>query len=117
MALTEIGALDIQEIPRRSERQPSSIYFLWFHKFERAKSILIDNIYQEICYYHKYLKNELKQRQKLLTKIERTDVQEHEKELLPANEQQELKYIRAIEEKVLIQISRLDRLIMILRDY
>ncbi|QSL66190.1 hypothetical protein MERGE_000565 [Pneumocystis wakefieldiae] len=99
MALTEIGALDIQEIPRRSERQPSN------------------NIYQEICYYHKYLKNELKQRQKLLTKIERTDVQEHEKELLPANEQQELKYIRAIEEKVLIQISRLDRLIMILRDY
>ncbi|KTW28102.1 hypothetical protein T552_01963 [Pneumocystis carinii B80] len=117
MALTEIGALDIQEIPRKSERQPSSIYFLWFHRFERAKSILIDNIYQEISYYHRHLKNELKQRQKLLTKIERTDVQEHEKELLPANEQQELKYIRTIEEKILIQISRLDRLIMILRDY
>ncbi|EMR09749.1 hypothetical protein PNEG_01934 [Pneumocystis murina B123] len=117
MALTEIGALDIQEIPRRSERQPSSIYFLWFHRFERAKSILIDSIYQEISYYHRHLKNELKQRQKLLTKIERTDVQEHEKELLPVNEQQELKYFRAIEEKILIQISRLDRLIMILRDY
>ncbi|KAG5438192.1 hypothetical protein PCANB_003043 [Pneumocystis canis] len=117
MGLTEVGALDIQEISRRSERQSSSVFFLWFHKFNRAKSILIDSIYQEISHCHRHLKNELKQRQKLLIKIERTDVQKNEKELLPLNEQQELKYIRTMEEKILIQISHLDRIIMVLRDY
>ncbi|KAG5518507.1 hypothetical protein PMAC_002903 [Pneumocystis sp. 'macacae'] len=117
MGLTEVGALDIQEIPRRSERLPSSIFLLWFHKFSRAKSILIDDIYQQISHCHRHLKNELKQRQKLLVKIARTDVQEREKELLPLNEQQELINVRAIEEKILTQIFRLDRIIMILRDY
>ena len=53
----------------------------------------------------------------LLAKLEREDVKDNEALYLSEQEKRELRQLRKIEEKILVQILRLDGLVRMFRDY
>lgn len=60
---------------------------------------------------------EKEKRKPLIEKSERTDVKANYEEYMNKNEKQELDIWRSREERLLVQLMRLDRIVMILRDY
>ncbi|WBW70911.1 DNA-directed RNA polymerase III complex subunit Rpc82 [Schizosaccharomyces osmophilus] len=115
-SMAEMGALELQEVPRSSDRAPSKTFYLWFHRSERAYSIFLDQLYEVIAKMFHRLRDERAQRSQLIDKAERIDIKGKEEEYLQKFEQAELKRLRSYEEKLLLQASRLDELILIFRD-
>lgn len=116
-ALHEMGVLELQEVPKRLDRQPSMTFFLWFHNRERAVSALAQDLCRTMCRVHQRLRFELERRRRLLDKSMRTDVRNRESEYLSRGELAELRKIRGVEEKLLAQSSRLADSYAILVDY
>ncbi len=116
-ALHEMGLLDLQEVPKRLDRQPSMTFFLWYHKPERAIKTLSADLYKTMSRVYQRLATELDVRKRLIEKSQRTDVRDKEQEYLSKDELRELRRIRMVEEKLLGQVTRLDTLLMILRDF
>ncbi|EPY52147.1 DNA-directed RNA polymerase III complex subunit Rpc82 [Schizosaccharomyces cryophilus OY26] len=115
-SMAEMGALELQEVPRSSDRAPSKTFYLWFHRSERAYSIFLDHLYEVIARMFHRLRDERAQRSQLIDKAERIDIKGKEEEYLQKFEQVELKKLRSYEEKLLLQASRLDELILIFKD-
>ncbi|CCG80566.1 DNA-directed RNA polymerase III subunit rpc3 [Taphrina deformans PYCC 5710] len=116
-ALHEMGVLDLQEVPKRLDRQPSMTFFLWHHNQERAVSTLAQDLCKAMARVHQRLKHELQSRRRLLDKSQRTDVRNKESEYLSKQELAELRKIRSVEEKLLAQSSRLASSYSILVEY
>lgn len=116
-SLHEIGVLDLQEVPKRLDRQPNMTIFLWYHNSERAISCLSQNLCKAMARVHQRLTHELQNRKRLLDKSQRTDVRNRESEYLSKGELSELRKIRNVEEKLLTYSSRLAHSYSILVDY
>ncbi|KAL2314377.1 DNA-directed RNA polymerase III subunit rpc3 [Schizosaccharomyces pombe] len=115
-AMAEIGALELQEVPRSSDRAPSKTFFLWFHRPDRAYSLLLDELYHVIARLYMRLRDERAQRAQLIEKAERIDIKGNEEQYLQKFEQAELKKLYSYEEKLLLQASRLDDMVLVFRD-
>lgn len=60
---------------------------------------------------------EREKRRQLIDKSERSDVKANKEEYLTKNEKRELAIWESREERLLVQLMRLDRIVMILRDF
>ncbi|KAK7203468.1 RNA polymerase III subunit RPC82-domain-containing protein [Myxozyma melibiosi] len=115
-ALHECGSLDLQEVPKGTDRAPSRTYYLWFHKPASAYALMTQQIVRTMTRCYARVVEERKKRPGIMSKLAREDVKRDEEGMLTAAEKEEVKRLRAAEEKMLAQISRLDRLVVIFRD-
>ncbi|RPA99946.1 hypothetical protein L873DRAFT_1843189 [Choiromyces venosus 120613-1] len=115
--LQENGYLHLQEVPKTSIPQVSRTYFLWFHDSDRAIQSLITDTHKAMSRAIQRTNVERTKRSSLLEKWERTDVQANVEEYLTTSEKRELEIWLSREEKLLCQLMRLDKTMMILRDF
>lgn len=113
----EYGHVELQEVPKTNPPQVSRTYFLWYHDEERANSLLLSDVYKTMCRTMQRTSTERRKRHLLIEKSERTDVQENYDEYLSTIEKRELDIWKNREERLLVQLMRLDRVVMILRDF
>jgi DNA-directed RNA polymerase III subunit RPC3 len=111
------GFVDTQEVPRDNSRQPSRTLYLWFFDQDRCRLMLIGQCYQAIARILQRIKAEKGSVQSVIDKAERTDVVGREDEYLSTVEKSVLKEWHDIEEKLQVQVSRIDETIGVLRDY
>lgn len=115
--LHDFGALDLQEVPRSNDRTPVKTFFLWFHNPKRAYGIILQDMYKALARMYKRILAERKEHPILLAKLEREDVKGNEEAYLTASEKKDIYELRATEEKLLIQINRLQALTRIFADF
>lgn len=112
------GIVDIQEVPRDTGRTTARTIFLWYFDTERVSNRLLDSVYKCMSRCYQRLEVEKRRARDFIIPTERTDVQH-----LPLEEYLEQTTIngflafKATEEKIFGEISRLDELIGIFRDY
>jgi len=111
------GYIDIQEVPRDNSRAPGRTIFLWFFDKERVSLITLDKLYKSIARSLEVLEVEKIKEQDVLGLAERSDVRENEEEMLSKEQKKNLREIREKEERIMAQISRLDDLVGVFRDY
>lgn len=115
--LHDFGALDLQEVPRSNDRTPVKTFFLWFHNPKRAYNIVLQDMYKALSRMYKRILAERKEHPILLAKLDREDVKENEDLYLTASEKKEIWELRSTEEKLLVQINRLQALTRIFAEY
>lgn len=115
--LHSVGALDVQELPRTADRAASRTIFLWHHRPNRAYSLITQDIYKSLSRCFERVNFERSKLPILLSKLQREDVKGHEDEFLTEQEKSDLQGLRLREEKLMVQMNRLDSLIRVFRDY
>jgi DNA-directed RNA polymerase III subunit RPC3 len=114
--LHQAGFLELQEVPRESQRQPSRTMYLWFYDPDRARKMLTEDTYKGISRCMQRMKVERDKVKTTIEKSERSDVRDREEQLLAKAELGVLREWRRKEEWLLGEIGRLDELILVLRD-
>lgn len=115
--LHDFGALDLQEVPRSNDRTPVKTYFLWFHNSKRAYTIVLQDMYKALARMYNRILAERKEHPILLAKLDREDVKGNEELYLTTTEKKEIWELRSMEEKLLVQMNRLQALTRIFADY
>ena len=113
----EHGHLELQEIPRDNQRQPSRNMFFWFFDRERCRRKVVEECYKSMARCLQRAKVEREGVQTLLEKAERSDVVGREEEFLGEDERIGLEQWREREERLLGEVGRLDELVAVLRDF
>lgn len=113
----ESGHLELQEVPRDNNRQPSRTMFLWFFDPERCRQKVLEQTYKTMARCLQRVKVEREAVQTLLDKAARTDVVGKEDEYLGLDERTALEEWREMEGKLLGEVSRLDDLVAVMRDF
>ena len=113
----EHGHLELQEIPRDNQRQPSRNMFFWFFDMERCRKKVVEECYKSMARCLQRAKGEMEGVQTLLEKAERSDVVGREDEFLGEDERIGLEQWREREERLLGEVGRLDELVAVLRDF
>ena len=115
--LKTAGFLELQEVPRENQRQPSRTIYLWFYDEDRVRRKIIEDTYKSMTRVLQRLKVERKKVRSVLDKAERTDVKGNEENLLAPGELRILSRWRKMEEAMWGEVGRLDDLVAILRDF
>ncbi|OAP57824.1 hypothetical protein AYL99_08562 [Fonsecaea erecta] len=110
------GFLELQEVPRDPQRQPKSTTFLYFYDPERVQKLFLDRLYKAMSRLYARLHLEREKISSTLSKVERTDVQGSEEEILSPGELQLLHRWRQKECWFMTEIHRIDASVAILRD-
>lgn len=113
----EAGHLELQEVPRDNNRQPSRTMFLWYFDPERCRHLVLEQTYKAMARCLQRVKVERLAIQTLIDKAERTDVVGKEDQYLSVDERVVLSRWREKEERILGEVGRLDELVGVLRDY
>ncbi|KAI9840778.1 MAG: RNA polymerase III subunit C82 [Sclerophora amabilis] len=113
----EVGYLELQEVPRDNTRAPGRTFFLWYFDLDRCTRVILEDLYKCLARLLQRCGSERDGIKGLLEKSERTDVVGMEDKYLSQQEHQELKRWRDTEERLLVQVERLDDLVAILRDF
>ncbi|RYP84564.1 hypothetical protein DL769_001152 [Monosporascus sp. CRB-8-3] len=111
------GFLDVQEVPRDNQRLASRTIFFWFFDEERTIKRTLDNTYKSMVRCLQRLEVERKKKRNVLAVTERKDVQGMEEEKLRGDVYNEYRQFLEIEKKLLGQVSKLDDLVAVFRDY
>lgn len=111
------GHLELQEIPKDNNRQPSRTMFLWFFDPERCRMKVLEETYKTMARCLQRIKTEREAVQSTIDKASRTDVVGKEEEFLSVDERKALVEWREKEEKLLGEVDRLDDLVAVLRDF
>jgi len=114
--LQTMGFLELQEVPREPQRQPNRTIFLWFYDAERVRKVLLGELCKAMSRLFQRLHLERERLGSTLSKIERSDVQGSEEEILSPAELRVLQEWRKKEGWFAAEISRLDDSVAILRD-
>ena len=116
-AMHEAGYLELQEVPRDNTRTPPrTIYLRYFHA-DRCRQLVLEDMYKTMARLLQRSGCERARLGPLLDKAERTDVKGNEARYLTEPERQALQAWRSKEERLLVQLTRLDRLVGVFRDY
>ncbi|KAI5852298.1 RNA polymerase III subunit RPC82-domain-containing protein [Tricharina praecox] len=115
--LHECGHIELQEVPKSIPPQATRTYFLWFFDEARANALLLSDVYKAMSRNIQRTMAEKEKRKHLIEKSERSDVKANYEEYMSKNEKKELDIWRSREERMLAQLMRLDRIVMIMRDY
>jgi len=116
-AMQEAGYVDTQEVPRDNSRQPSRTMYLWFFDQDRCRQLVLNDAYKIMSRLLQRVKVEREQVQAVIAKSERTDVRGHEDQYLSKAEKEALAVFRDKEERLLVQVGRLDDLVALMRDF
>jgi len=114
--LQMMGFLELQEVPRDPQRQPNRTIFLWFYDPERVRKVFLGKLYKAMSRLFQRLRLERERLASTLSKIERSDVQGSEQEMLSAAELEVLYQWRQKEAWFMAEIHRMDDSIVILGD-
>lgn len=117
LSLQKAGLLELQEVPRDNARVASRTHFLYFFDEDKCSKKIIEDCHKTMLRCLQRLRVEKEKVAGLLEKLERTDVQGREDELLGAMEKQGLQKWRELEERILGEVGRLDDTIAILQDF
>lgn len=115
--LKQAGFLELQEVPREAQRQPSRTMYLWFYDPDRVRKMLIEDTYKCMARCLQRMKVEREKIKPTIEKSERSDVRGQEEKLLAKAELDVLKAWRRKEEWLLGEVGRLDELVFVLRDF
>jgi len=115
-SLQSAGLLELQEVPREPQRQPNRTIYLWFYDAERVQKMYLNKLYKSMSRLFQRLEVERTRLATTLTKIERTDVQGLEEDILSAAELKVLSQWRQREAWFITEIGRIDDAVSILRD-
>jgi len=116
-AMQEAGYVDTQEVPRDNSRQPSRTVYLWFFDQDRVRKLVLNDLYKAMSRLLQRISVEQEKVHTVIDKAERTDVKGNEEKYLTKAELDALRTWRECEEKLLIQLSRQDDLVALLRDF
>ncbi|PWY79556.1 DNA-directed RNA polymerase III subunit rpc3 [Aspergillus heteromorphus CBS 117.55] len=111
------GFVDLQEVPRDAQRQPSRTIYLWFYDPDRIRSSMLEDTYKAMsrCLQRqRFERNRLKE---FLEKTERSDVKGNEERYLSQAELTLLEQWKAKEALLLGEVARLDDMVAVMRDY
>ena len=105
----------MQDVPKTADHQASRTAFLYYVDVQKSKPIILFNIYKALQRLRQRLKKEQSDRQVLVDKSERTDVKSGQARL-SEQELDNLKQLKEIEDKIIIQCHRMDMMVFQLRD-
>ncbi|KAF2731430.1 DNA directed RNA polymeras-like protein III subunit Rpc82 [Polyplosphaeria fusca] len=109
--------IQTQEVPRVERREAKlSMHFMWYDQ-EQVRDKLLQDVYKAMGNFLQRLESERDEIKELLTKAERTDVVGNEARYLSHDEIAALKKWKGVEEKILLQLHRMDELVAMLRDF
>ncbi|QSS62414.1 RNA polymerase III subunit Rpc82 [Histoplasma capsulatum] len=111
------GFVDLQEVPRDAQRQPSRTMYLWFFDLDRVARMVLEDTYKCMSRCLQRIGVERNKLKLFLEKTERTDVKGNEEKYLSPAELKTLKEWRDKEALLLGEVGRLDELVSVLRDY
>ncbi|PGH06018.1 DNA-directed RNA polymerase III subunit rpc3 [Blastomyces parvus] len=111
------GFVDLQEVPRDAQRQPSRTMYLWFFDADRVAKMVLEDTYKCMSRCLQRIGVERNKLKFFLEKTERTDVKGNEEKYLSPAELKTLKEWRDKEALLLGEVGRLDELVSVLRDY
>ncbi|KAK9374062.1 RNA polymerase III subunit RPC82-domain-containing protein [Lipomyces chichibuensis] len=115
-ALHEIGCLDLQEVPRGTDRAPSRTYYLWYHKPKCAYALMTQAVLKTMVRCYARVIEERGRRPSVMTKLLREDVRLDEGNMLTPAEREEVRRVRGVEERFIAHMVKLDKLVLIFRD-
>ena len=115
--MQKAGLLELQEVPRDNARVASRTHFLFFYDHDRCKSKLLEECYKTLTRLLDRARIEKEQVQSTLEKAGRSDVIGREEQLLSKAERVALQRWQDSEAKILGQISRIDDMVALLRDF
>ncbi|KAF2179101.1 hypothetical protein K469DRAFT_695009 [Zopfia rhizophila CBS 207.26] len=111
------GFIQTQEIPRVESRMTKhSMHLIWYDK-QRARERLLHDTYRGMTRIMQRMAMEKEKVRPVIDKAERSDVVGNEDKYLNQAERDALKKWGEVEEKLLVQLSRQDQLVAILRDF
>jgi DNA-directed RNA polymerase III subunit RPC3 len=116
-AMQEQGWVDTQEVPRDNSRQPSRTIYLWFYDQDRARKLILTDVYKGMSRLLQRCKVERAKVLGVIEKSERTDVRGQEDKYLTKAEREALRVWREYEEKLLVQLHRQDGIVALMRDF
>ncbi|KAK8107618.1 DNA-directed RNA polymerase III subunit RPC3 [Apiospora kogelbergensis] len=111
------GFLDVQEVPRDNNRVAARTLFLWFFDEHRTLTRTLDNTYKAMVRHLQRLDVEAQKKKNILSLVERSDVQGMEEEKLSGDAFNEYQSFLDIQSRLLGQVSKLDDLVSVLRDF
>jgi DNA-directed RNA polymerase III subunit RPC3 len=111
------GFLEVQEVPRDNNRAANRTIFFWFFDEERTLKRVLDNAYKSMVRCLERLEVERYKKRNVLSVTNRRDVQGMEEEKLRVDVYNEYLEFLDIEKKLLSQLSRLDDLVSIFREF
>lgn len=115
--LTELqfaGLVEAQELPKDAGRVPSRTLFLWAYNPTRVSSLLLQQTYQAMARTLSRLRVE---RENYKGAIEKAKMIGPNQESLSQMERETLTQWREVEEKLLVQVQRMDEFVALLRDF
>jgi DNA-directed RNA polymerase III subunit RPC3 len=115
--LTVRGFVQTQEIPKVERREAKhSIHLIWFDR-QRAREKLLHETYKGMVRTLQRLAFEKEKVRPTLEKAERSDVKGEEEKWLSSMELGELKRWKGVQDKLLLQLFRMDEVVAVLRDF
>ncbi|OJJ44866.1 hypothetical protein ASPZODRAFT_17782 [Penicilliopsis zonata CBS 506.65] len=111
------GFVDLQEVPRDAQRQPSRTIYLWFYDPDRVAAGILEDTYKAMSRCLQRIRFERARLREFLDKTERSDVKGNEERYLSEGELKTLHQWRAKEALLLGEVSRLDDMVAVFRDY
>ncbi|PYI30851.1 DNA-directed RNA polymerase III subunit rpc3 [Aspergillus indologenus CBS 114.80] len=111
------GFVDLQEVPRDAQRQPSRTIYLWFYDPDRIRNSILEDTYKAMSRCMQRLRFERSRLKEFLEKTERSDVKGNEERYLSPAELTLLGQWRSKEALLLGEITRLDEMVAVMRDY
>ncbi|BGP21127.1 hypothetical protein JCM10213_008960 [Rhodosporidiobolus nylandii] len=113
--LSSSGFVEPQEIPRSADRAPSRTLFLWFVDFNKVVTSLVAHHYKALANVQAQRQHQLRKRQGLVEKRERTDVRE-DSSLLTKRDQEAIRELDQTLEALAVAEQRLDEQLFVLRE-
>ncbi|KAJ1651950.1 RNA polymerase III subunit C82 [Dispira simplex] len=110
------GFIQLQEVPRTSERTPATCYYLFYASPEIAHQVCLQLHYEEIDKLYSRRTHELELRKLLLEKTNREDVRK-DPSLLTSSDKRALDALQKTLDLIDASLLRLDRQVLILRDF
>ena len=111
------GLIELQEVPREPQRQPNRTMYFWFFDAERAKTVLLGDLYKSMARLYKVLKREREGSMKnTLEKLARLGGEQKPEDYLGDEEMIVYKQWRRKELWLIAEIERLDESVALLRD-
>lgn len=109
--------MDLQEVPRDAQRQPSRTIYLWYYDPDRICNSVLQDTYKAMSRCLQRLRFERSRIKDFLEKTERSDVKGNEQRFLSEPELVLLEQWRAKEALLLGEVARLDEMVAVMRDY
>ena len=110
------GLLELQEVPREPQRQPNRTMFLWFFDAERAKMVLLGDLYKIMARLFQVLRMEREGLKGTFDKLARAGIDGRPEEYLLGEERMVYLQWRRKEAWLMGEIERLDDSVALLRD-